>query len=190
MVMQGPLPIFTSPMDALTPKGQQALAIQEQAVRGFHALRPDLLFLPTNPRRPIPVDGLIARRSTGEIVAAVEVKARADMDVATLLDQRRGEWLLSYSKLEALAALSRLLGVPGIGWLVLPRDGILLAKRLTEAETGTLCPGIRVENTLTQTSCNQPALVERTNAFIDMTKAAVIELPMAENHPTDPRLGL
>jgi hypothetical protein len=64
-----------------------------------------------------------------------------------------------------------------VGWLVLPGDRLMLCRRLTCPGTGELAPGIRLADTLTQTSCNNLDRVRRTNAFVDMRQALMVELP-------------
>lgn len=157
------------PLDVLTPRGQQTVSQEADAVALFTQANPDYQYLHTPKDMPAEVDAILLRR--GFMHSLVETKCR-DCDLGTFMGKFNAEWLLTFDKLVKARALAQSMGVGLTGFLYLTKDKVLLAQRISDAG-GKLMVGMRVEATETQKTVNG-GLIVRTNAYIDMRKALVV----------------
>lgn len=118
---------------------------------------------------PAGVDAVLMKGDC--LVGVSEMKCR-QMTTEQLMGEYRGEWLVTYSKLEKLSSAARLLGVPGVGLLYLVPEKKLLSVRICN-EDGLFIPGIRVERTATQATVNGGTAV-RENAYVSVADAKVV----------------
>lgn len=152
-------------MDAMTPRGQEALAQARLALRALEA-RTGVEFVEFSDSKPADVDGFVLRR--GKPVALYEVKAR-NMSLDDLVGRFRNEWLVSYEKLHRARTLAMSLHLPLFGILHCTKDGVVLTCRIWD-EHGNCEAPMRLEVTETQATCNG-GVARRTNAFINMQPA-------------------
>jgi hypothetical protein len=155
---------MNSTLDINTERGRKFALDQKVAVEIVFGPAYAHRFKFTSDEGPAAADGIILHNDV--IAGVVEIKSRPDMTHERLMGERNGEWLLTKQKLDDLQSLSRLLRVPGFGFLYLPASELVLAIRLTSAD-GTVCCHFREEKTRTQATCNG-GVAWRANAFIDM----------------------
>lgn len=152
-------------MDATTPKGREALAHAERALRTVES-RTGTEFVKFDDTVASKVDGVICR--DGIIVAFYEVKSRkcSSEEMRTRFENR---WLLSYDKLQSAYSLTSCLKVPFVGVLHCQVDDVVMVKKFWDGN-GKLLSRWYVDGTLTQMTVNG-GQIERTNAYIEMSGA-------------------
>lgn len=161
-------------MDILTPKGQETLKQEWEAVQMFLNRFPKYEWVDTPKDKPADIDGFICW--DGTLISAVEVKCR-DMTSRTLFGDFNGEWLVTADKIERGIAVANSLGVDFRGFLYLVPEKQLLIVKIWQYGTGLVC-NMRKAETRTQATVNG-GMVERVNAYIDVTTAIRL-LPSAD----------
>ena len=159
-------------LDIETPKGQETLAQENEAVEIFEEWFPGYHYLRTPKDSPSPVDAVIGHK--GNIVSVVECKCRL-MALSTLREQFNNEWLVTYQKLKEGIAIASALHVPYTGFLFVLPERKLLIQKIWVPGKGYI-PKVRSEVTKTQATVNG-GLANRLNAFIDMSEAQVYDRP-------------
>lgn len=154
-------------MDVLTPKGQQTIEDEKEAVRIFNLHHPDIIYCHTPKTRESPVDALLMRRN--EIIGVVETKCRYDMTHEQFIFHRNGEWLVTFEKLIAARDIAAKLTVPLIGFLYLVQDRVLLVRGLTDSD-GRWVVEMSMRKTETQATVNGGKVV-RANAYVHFADA-------------------
>lgn len=165
-----------------TPRGKEAVEDQKRAGEIITSAHPDirLVFTPFN--GPGSFDAFFMRAN--ELYSVCEIKTRYDMDERMFWKVRKGEWLITLSKLEHLQKVSRECSVPGVGVLYLKRSGLVIMKALFDSEGRWICDH-RSDYTETQATINGGSAF-RHNAFVDMHNAELIreqEEPMVDPVP-------
>ena len=156
-------------MDILTPKGQETLAQEREAISLFLQSFPGFEFIETPKDTPADIDGFITR--DGTIISGVEVKCR-NMTVDVLDTKYKYQWLVTADKLDRCVALCKRLGVDFRGFLYLVPDKMLFIVPIFSYKDGWLIEP-EYEMTKTQATVNG-GIAERLNAYIDVSKAKVI----------------
>jgi len=172
-------------LDINTPRGREAAQDQSDAIDIVFGSNLLTDFIPTNDRGPARVDGIITHK--GSIYGVAEIKSRRDMNLVMLMEQRSGEWLLTYDKLIDICSASRLFGAMGFGMLYLPADEAVIMVSLTNSVGDVLCKH-RIASTVTQATCNGGSAV-RKNAFINVFNSRVW-IRTYGNSPLDMRSAL
>lgn len=143
----------------------------EQYVASWIERKFSLRYIQTPKDSPAVIDAILARKDCSEILAAVETKCRYDV---VSLDQFRtnykNEWLVTWSKVSNAINIATSLGVACVGFLYLVKPKVLLTQRISDPD-GKLAVEVRLITTSTQATINGGRAL-RTNAFIDMQKAA------------------
>lgn len=156
-------------MDILTPKGQQTLIQERQAVQIFTSNFPGFNFIETPKDQPADIDGFIVK--DGTIISGVEVKCRM-MTADELANKFKHQWLVTADKLDRGVSACERLGVDFRGFLYLVPDKMLLIVPIFSYKDGWLTEP-EYEMTKTQATVNG-GIAERLNAYVDVSKAKVI----------------
>ena len=156
-------------MDILTPKGQQTLAQERQAVQIFTSNFPGFDFIETPKGTPADIDGFIVR--DGTLISGVEVKCRM-MTADELANKFKYQWLVTADKLDRGVSVCERLGVDFRGFLYLVPEKILLVVPIFSYKDGWLTEP-EYEMTKTQATVNG-GIAERLNAYVDVRNAKVI----------------
>lgn len=158
-------------MDILTEKGQVSLSDEQHAARWVER-KFSLRYIQTPKNSPALIDAIIANKTSSEILAVVETKCRYDV---VSLDQfqtnYKNEWLVTWSKVHNAINIATSMGVPCVGFLYLVKPKVLLMQRISDAD-GKLATEVRLTTTSTKATTNGGRAL-RTNAFIDMSEAAI-----------------
>ena len=158
-------------MDILTEKGQVSLSDEQHAARWVEK-KFSLRYIQTPKDSPAVIDAIITNKTSSEILAVVETKCRYDV---VSLDQfqtnYKNEWLVTWSKVHNAINIATSMGVPCVGFLYLVKPKVLLMQRISEPD-GKLVTEVRLSTTSTQATTNGGRAL-RTNAFIDMSEAAI-----------------
>jgi len=152
-------------LDINTPLGQESLRHEQEAAALWESCNPGWSYVTTNKAAPCAVDGILIKGR--EVAALVETKARS-VDERGFSETFKGEWLVTFSKLERGKLIASGLGVPLVGFLYLIPSQVLLVRKL--AEDGEFVVPMRIDNTSTQATING-GIANRCNAYIDMTGA-------------------
>ena len=155
-------------LDINSPRGRIAAADQLRAVEIVFGGANGFNFFSTATDDAAAIDGFVVFR--GIINAVAEIKSR-ECTYENLMGPFKGEWLLSHQKLLDVQAISRLLRIPGYGFLFLVPSDMVLAVRLT-GNDGTITCSYRVESTVSQATCNG-GQAYRKNAFISVVSAKI-----------------
>ena len=150
-------------LDINTPRGQESRRQEHDAVALWQGCNPGWAYAPTDKDSPCPVDGILINGNG--IAALVETKCRI-VDERAFFNDFKGEWLVTFAKLEKGKQLAHGLGIPLVGFLYLVPSQVLLVRKL--AEDGEFIVPMRIDNTITQATINGGAAT-RCNAYIDMT---------------------
>jgi hypothetical protein len=156
-------------MDILTPKGQETLAQEREAISLFLQSFPGFEFIETPKDTPADIDGFITR--DGTIISGVEVKCR-NMTVDVLDTKYKYQWLVTADKLDRGVSVCERLGTDFRGFLYLVPDKMLFIVPIFSYKDGWLIEP-EYEMTKTQATVNG-GIAERLNAYIDVSKAKVI----------------
>lgn len=156
-------------LDVLSPRGQQSVLQEQEAIALFQTEFPAFKYVETPKDQPALVDALLMRNYLLDSV--VETKCR-DCSYDQFMTVFGGEWLVTFDKIVSARIVATSLGVGLTGFLYLTRDRVLLAQRITDNK-GLVIPAMRIEATETKRTTNGGKIV-RTNAFIDMRNAKVI----------------
>lgn len=158
-------------MDILTERGRTTVTQELEAADIFERNYPSIIYNHTPKGLPAVIDAVLTRKKN--IVGVVETKCRVNMDLATLMRDYNGRWLVTNEKIIKAIEVANILQVPFVGFLYFPNDKQLLFKRLWTPEKGW-CVNHNVIKTTTQATVNG-GTTQRYNAFIDMTDAEIIE---------------
>lgn len=158
-------------MDILTEKGQVSLNDEQHAARWVEK-KFSLRYIQTPKDSPAVIDAIITNKTSSEILAVVETKCRYDV---VSLDQfqtnYKNEWLVTWSKVHNAINIATSMGVPCVGFLYLVKPKVLLMQRISDPD-GKLVVEVRLSTTSTKATTNGGRAL-RTNAFIDMSEAAI-----------------
>ena len=155
-------------LDINSPRGRIAAADQLRAVEIVFGGANGFNFFSTATDDAAAIDGFVVH--LGIINAVAEIKSR-DCTYENLMGPFKGEWLLSHQKLLDVQAISRLLRIPGYGFLFLVPSDMVLVLTLTNS-LGTIVCRHREELTATKKSCNGGS-IQRNNAYIDVSGAKI-----------------
>jgi hypothetical protein len=155
-------------LDINTPKGQETLTEELQAVALFTARYPQVSYVHTPKRGAATIDALLIK--TGQLCGIVETKCRRM--TRGQLRSFGNEWLVTWDKIDGARRIAAGVGVPLFGFLYLVPDRTLLVVTIADSN-GSLVSSVRVEATQTQRTVNG-GLAIRNNAFIDTQSAKVI----------------
>ena len=156
-------------MDILTPKGQETLAQEREAISLFLQSFPGFEFIETPKDTPADIDGFITR--DGKIISGVEIKCR-NMTVDVLDTKYKYQWLVTADKLDRGVSVCERLGTDFRGFLYLVPDKMLFIVPIFSYKDGWLIEP-EYEMTKTQATVNG-GHAERLNAYVDVSKAKVI----------------
>jgi len=118
-----------------------------------------------------PVDGFIIKdHESNEILSVFELKCRFDANLDTFMGPWKGEWLVSYSKIQDGRILSQMFGIPLMGFLHVVRSKTVLWVVIWSEEQGTSARYV-VDYTETKATING-GKATRANAYIDMRGAS------------------
>lgn len=156
-------------MDILTPKGQETLIQERQAVQIFMNNFPDFSFVETPKDQPADIDGFITKR--GVLVSGVEVKCRM-MTTEDLSRKFHYQWLVTADKLDRGVELCKRLGIDFRGFLYLVPQRILMIVPIFSFRDGWVAD-VDYEFSETQATVNG-GTAKRLNAYVDVSRAKVI----------------
>jgi hypothetical protein len=152
-------------LDINTPRGQQTLKDEDDAVSIFEFFHPAYRYIHTPKREPGDVDGLIIKSSG--LTGVVETKCRYDVTLAQFVERYSEEWLVTFDKIIKGMKIAEALRVPFYGFLYIVQSKALLTKRLWTPDGGLDFTRMIVRKTKTQATVNGGTAL-RDNAFIDM----------------------
>ena len=158
-------------LDVLSPKGQQSIRDEVHAVQLFNSKYSDYRYVETPKGMPADVDALLMHGN--QLRQVIETKCRYDCDITKFMGSYKGEWLVTWEKIEKAKNLAKQLCIGLTGFLYLVPSKTLLVQKITD-ETGRLLVPMRLETTETQATINGGRAL-RTNAFISMKNAVVIQ---------------
>jgi len=156
-------------MDILTPKGQETLTQEREAISLFLRSFPSFEFIETPKDTPADIDGFITR--DGTIISGVEIKCR-NMTADELASKYRHQWLVTADKLDRGVSVCERLGTDFRGFLYLVPDKMLFIVPIFSYKDGWLIEP-EYEITKTQATVNG-GHAERLNAYVDVSGAKVI----------------
>ena len=159
---------MTAHLDINTPNGQRAAALQLRATEIVFGRSDAFSFVHTPTNDASAIDGFIVK--AGVATGIAEAKSR-DMTYEQLIGPFKGEWLLTLQKLQDIAAVSKLLFLPGYGLLYLVPSARVLVIPLTASNGNIIC-SYREEMTETQATCNGGKIF-RENAYINVANARI-----------------
>lgn len=154
-------------LDLHTPRGRESQAHLRDAALALY-IRMGWRYIAGPDAAPL--DGVLV--SGSGLRGVVEVKCR-DLTLDQLFDDFGGDWLITASKVEAIQSAALALGVRGYGllWLIPSQVALLIP---VAAGDGSLICQMRVEETVTQATCNGGTATRR-NAYIDVRGAMQID---------------
>ena len=156
-------------MDILTPKGQETLAQERDAINLFLQSFPGFEFFETPKDTPADIDGVIVKNGT--MISGVEVKCRT-MTVRELKERFNMQWLVTADKLDRGVSACERLGIDFRGFLYLVPDKMLIIVPIFSYKNGWL---IEPEYDITKTQATvNGGMAERLNAYIDVSNAKFI----------------
>lgn len=156
-------------MDILTPKGQETLAQEREAISLFLQSFPGFEFFETPKDTPADIDGVIV--NNGTMISGVEVKCRT-MTVRELKERFNMQWLVTADKLDRGVSACERLGIDFRGFLYLVPDKMLIIVPIFSYKKGWL---IEPEYDVTKTQATvNGGIAERLNAYIDVSEAKFI----------------
>lgn len=156
-------------MDILTPKGQNTLVHEREAISLFLNSFPGFGFIETPKDTPAFIDGIITK--DGVMVSGVEVKCR-NMTQDDLANKYDSKWLITSDKLDCGVSVCDRLGIDFRGFLYLVPDKKLLIVPIFVFGKGWVTEP-EYHMTKTQATVNG-GIAERLNAYVDVSKAKVI----------------
>lgn len=156
-------------MDILTPKGQETLAQERDAISLFLQSFPGFEFIETPKDTPADIDGIITKN--GVMISGVEVKCR-NMTADDLVNKYKNQWLITADKLDRGVNVCERLGIDFRGFLYLVPHNMLLIVPIFSYKDGWVTEP-EYEMTKTQATVNG-GVAERLNAYVDVSKAKVI----------------
>jgi len=156
-------------MDILTPKGQETLTQEREAISLFLRGFPGFEFIETPKDTPADIDGFITKN--GIIISGVEIKCR-NMTADELASKYRHQWLVTAHKLDRGVSVCERLGTDFRGFLYLVPDKMLFIVPIFSYKDGWLIEP-EYEITKTQATVNG-GHAERLNAYVDVSGAKVI----------------
>lgn len=156
-------------MDILTPKGQETLAQEREAISLFLQSFPGFEFFETPKDTPADIDGVIVKNGT--MISGVEVKCRT-MTAMELKERFNMQWLVTADKLDRGVSACERLGIDFRGFLYLVPDKMLIIVPIFSYKKGWL---IEPEYDVTKTQATvNGGIAERLNAYIDVSEAKFI----------------
>jgi hypothetical protein len=156
-------------MDILTPKGQETLAQEREAIQIFTSNFPGFNFFETPKDTPADIDGVIVKDNV--MISGVEVKCR-NMTVDDLAAKYHFQWLVTADKLDRGVSACERLGIDFRGFLYLVPNKMLFIVPIYSYKDGWLIEP-DYEYTKTQATVNG-GVAERLNAYVDVSKARII----------------
>lgn len=156
-------------MDILTPKGQETLAQERDAINLFLQSFPGFEFIETPKDTPADIDGIITKN--GVMISGIEVKCRT-MTVDDLAAKFHYQWLITADKLDRGVDVCERLGIDFRGFLYLVPNKMLFIVPIFSYKDGWVTEP-EYEMTKTQATVNG-GFAERLNAYVDVSKAKVI----------------
>lgn len=156
-------------MDILTPKGQETLAQERDAINLFLQSFPGFEFIETPKDTPADIDGIITKN--GVMISGVEVKCR-NMTADDLVNKYKNQWLITADKLDRGVNVCERLGIDFRGFLYLVPHNMLFIVPIFSYKDGWVTEP-EYEMTKTQATVNG-GVAERLNAYVDVSKAKVI----------------
>lgn len=164
----------SSPLDADTPKGRDAIRWARRGAAAFLRAYPTLRLAETDQSEPADVDGILYSMFEGNTIKGVlEIKTRY-MTLDHLMGSFSGEWLITKDKIDRGMDIAHGLRCSFIGLLVLPNSKICMSRLIADKNKNIMCV-MREEVTKTDASVNGGE-VTRLNAFIDMKDAKQFEI--------------
>jgi len=157
-------------LDVLSERGQESIEQENRAIEIFESCYLSHRYVRTPKSQPPRLDGVVLQK--GKLYAVAECKCRPTLTYAQLFGQFGGEWLVTWSKVQAGLTAFELFNVGMIGLLYLLPDDVVLLVRIVD-DNGHLVPKVRVAATETQRTINGGTII-RNNAYIDMSKAKTI----------------
>lgn len=157
-------------LDVLSLKGQQTVSDEQTAVALFRSKFTNYQYVETPKNMPADVDAILMLDN--QLRQVIETKCRHDCDMEKFMGQYKGQWLVTWEKIEKAKNIAKQLCIGLMGFLYIVPSKTLLVQRITD-ETGRLLVGMKLETTTTQATINGGS-ARRTNAYIDMTRATVI----------------
>lgn len=154
-------------LDINTPRGQQTLADERDAVAIYESHYPHCQYIHTPKATAADVDGLIVRYDDASLRCVAETKCRYDMTLEKFAAIYNGEWLVSFDKIAKGIRVGEALCVPFYGLLYIVPSKALLLRRIWSPENGLDFMRLVVRKTKTQATCNGGEAV-RDNAFLEM----------------------
>lgn len=155
-------------MDILTQKGKKSLKYEKNMLDIIRNATNNSFLFETNKDMPSKVDGVIIKNN--ELSGVFESKCR-NMSIEEL--KKYGSWLVTFDKIMDGKVISKLLGVPYIGFLYLIKDKIVMYWKITD-KYGNFLFEFSIKNTKTQKTINGGNIV-RTNAFLPFDKGTILE---------------
>jgi hypothetical protein len=155
-------------LDIGTPRGQQTLADELDAVAIYESHYPQCRYIHTPKKEPADIDGLIVGRLDASLVCITETKCRYDTTLERFADVYNAEWLVTFTKIINGIRVGEALCVPFYGFLYIVPDRALLMRRIWSPQNGLEFARLVVRKTKTQATCNGGEAV-RDNAFLEMT---------------------
>lgn len=156
-------------MDILTPKGQETLAQERDAISLFLQSFPGFEFIETPKDTPADIDGIITKN--GVMISGVEVKCR-NMTADDLVNKYKNQWLVTADKLDRGASVCERLGIDFRGFLYLVPHNMLFIVPIFSYKEGWVA---EVDYDLTETQATvNGGKARRLNAYVDVSKATVI----------------
>ena len=156
-------------MDILTPKGQQTLHQEREAVRIFGDSFPEYKFTETPKDRPADIDGIISLHGT--MVCGVEVKCR-NMTMDVLVNEYGKKWLVTADKIDRCVNVCKSLAIDFRGFLYLVPEKTLLIVPIWSYKDGFTCKIDRA-GSLTQGTVNG-GIAYRVNAYIHIENVTTV----------------
>jgi len=157
-------------MDILTPKGQESLQWETEAVSIFEMKYPIYEYCHTPKDKAALVDGVLLKNDV--IDAVVEVKCRPTLTLAKFRSEYDNQWLVTFEKITKAAEVANALQVPFVGWLYLPAEKTLLFKTIWRPVEGFVAD-LAVTQSKTARTINGGSVM-RANAYIDMKDAKIL----------------
>jgi hypothetical protein len=160
-------------LDVNSPRGQQTLADERDAIAIFESHHPQCRYCHTPKRDASDIDGVVVNLDDYSIRCVAETKCRYDVTLDQFRTVYADEWLVTFDKIIKGMKIAEAMRVPLYGFLYIVSDKVLLMKRLWSPLKGLEFDRRVVRKTRTQATCNGSQAL-RDNAFLDMTGIAAL----------------
>ncbi len=146
-------------LDILTPRGQLTARDESKVAAYLHSA--GLMYAMTPKSSDCPVDAVIVKMSTGQIVSVAETKCRYGLSYDHFRSAYKNEWIVTERKVQEGLAVAAMFRVPFWGLCYLVDDDVLLVQKdMAHAPH-------RVERTATRATVNGGSVM-RENRYISM----------------------